>query len=77
MHSLSRRHTTSSLFLAHPFFVMASIAWAIAFSLAVANAVPASTPLGSLYAYGSGISGLPIFYSDGMDHLAVVSNLSS
>ena len=25
----------------------------------------ATTPLGSLYAYGSGISGLPIIYSDG------------
>lgn len=45
-------------------------------SLAMANAVPSSTPVGSFYAYGSGISGLPLFYSDGEEHLGVIYILS-
>lgn len=43
--------------------------WAVvALGVVTANAAdapPGSTPLGSLYAYGKGISGLPLMYSDG------------
>jgi len=42
-------------------------AWcfALALSLVKADVVTEGTPIGSLYAYGSGISGLPVIYSDG------------
>jgi hypothetical protein len=44
-------------------------AWAAAaLSVAFVNAAdspPSFTPVGSLYAYGKGISGLPLMYSDG------------
>jgi len=44
-------------------------AWAAAaLSVAFVNAADSpqsSTPVGSLYAYGKGISGLPLIYSDG------------
>lgn len=30
-----------------------------------ADAVPNATPVGTLYAYGQNISGLPLFYADG------------
>ncbi|RMY67121.1 hypothetical protein D0864_11660 [Hortaea werneckii] len=44
-------------------------AWGLALALSLVKADSptentATTPLGSLYAYGSGISGLPIIYSD-------------
>lgn len=43
------------------------LGWACALTVALAGSgVSAqSTPLGTLYGYGSGISGLPLFYSDG------------
>jgi len=42
-------------------------AWGFALVLALARAdiVTEGTPIGSLYAYGSGIPGLPVIYSDG------------
>lgn len=48
--------------------ISSSIVWSIALAAAIVNAAdepPSSTPLGSLYAYGTGIDGLPIIYSDG------------
>ncbi|KAM0724315.1 hypothetical protein Q7P37_000197 [Cladosporium fusiforme] len=49
--------------------ISSSIVWSIALAAALVNAAdepPSSTPLGSLYAYGTGIDGLPIIYSDGV-----------
>ena len=45
-------------------------AWGIALALSLVKADSATegtatTPLGSLYAYGSGLDGLPVIYSDG------------
>lgn len=45
-------------------FSMFLLAATTAAAVADAAAVP-TTPLGTLYAYGSGISGLPLIYSDG------------
>lgn len=48
---------------------MFSSAYACGFALVLAlvgaDVVTEGTPIGSLYAYGSGISGLPVIYSDG------------
>lgn len=42
--------------------------FALALGLVAAADVPTEgTPLGSLYAYGSGLSGLPVIYSDGKE----------
>lgn len=42
-------------------------AWGLALGLCLvkADSPTEGTPLGSLYAYGSGMSGLPVIYSDG------------
>ncbi|GAB7322422.1 hypothetical protein MBLNU13_g03370t2 [Cladosporium sp. NU13] len=40
--------------------------FALALALVRADVVTEGTPIGSLYAYGSGISGLPVIYSDGL-----------
>jgi len=42
-------------------------AWCFALALALVRADTATegTPIGSLYAYGTNISGLPVIYSDG------------
>lgn len=37
-----------------------------AFASLFAFAVADETPVGSLYAYGQNISGLPLFYADGL-----------
>ena len=42
-----------------------ALGFALALALARADVVTEGTPIGSLYAYGSGISGLPVVYSDG------------
>lgn len=54
-------------------------AWSFALALAFvrADVAPEGTPIGSLYAYGSGISGLPVIYSDGSPILPVSLSLVS
>jgi hypothetical protein len=42
-----------------------ALGFALALALVRADVVTEGTPIGSLYAYGSGISGLPVIYSDG------------
>lgn len=42
-----------------------TLSFALALALVRADVVTEGTPIGSLYAYGSGISGLPVIYSDG------------
>ena len=42
-----------------------ALGFALALTLVRADVVTEGTPIGSLYAYGSGISGLPVIYSDG------------
>jgi hypothetical protein len=42
-----------------------ALGFALALALVRADVVSEGTPIGSLYAYGSGISGLPVIYSDG------------
>ena len=41
------------------------LGFALTLALASADVVTEGTPIGSLWAYGSGISGLPVIYSDG------------
>ena len=42
-----------------------ALGFALTLALVRADVVTEGTPIGSLYAYGSGISGLPVIYSDG------------
>lgn len=42
-----------------------ALGFALALALVRADVITEGTPIGSLYAYGSGISGLPVIYSDG------------
>jgi hypothetical protein len=42
-----------------------ALSFALALALVRADVVTEGTPVGSLYAYGSGISGLPVIYSNG------------
>lgn len=42
-----------------------ALGFACALALVRADVITEGTPIGSLYAYGSGISGLPVIYSDG------------
>lgn len=42
-----------------------SLLAAFATCAAFTSAVDLQTPVGTLYAYGKGISGLPLFYGDG------------
>jgi hypothetical protein len=49
-----------------------ALGFALALALVRADVVSEGTPIGSLYAYGSGISGLPIIYSDGKTPLPLV-----
>lgn len=45
-------------------FVLYAFLACLAFTNA-ADAVTGETPVGTLYAYGQNISGLPLFYADG------------
>ena len=46
-------------------FSKRSLSFALTLGFATADVTSESTPVGSLYAYGSGLSGLPVIYSDG------------
>lgn len=53
-----------------------ALGFALALALVRADVVSEGTPIGSLYAYGSGISGLPVIYSDGRTSSSLVSIFS-
>ena len=60
------RASTNPLSTTSPMFSSArALGFALALTLVRADVVTEGTPIGSLYAYGSGISGLPVIYSDG------------
>lgn len=58
-------------------FSTRSLSFALTLGLAAADVTPESTPVGSLYAYGSGLSGLPVIYSDGQTLDSTLENSSS
>lgn len=50
--------------------------FALALGLVAAADIPTEgTPVGTLYAYGSGLSGLPVIYSDG-ERVALIFNMT-
>ena len=49
-----------------------ALGFALTLALVRADVVTEGTPIGSLYAYGSGISGLPVIYSDGKTSYSLV-----
>lgn len=75
LHYLHHLRSSPDRFLALMLFSAHVASFALALGLvAAADISTEGTPLGSLYAYGSGLSGLPVIYSDG-ERIALISNM--